>query len=147
MAFDFLQLKSAFAKIYGREPRLFCAPGRVNLIGEHTDYNDGFVLPMAIEYETTVAAAVRKDRKIRVSSINLNESGEIDLDAPEQKLRGSWIDFVEGVARILERQNMKFGGADLLISSNVPNGRGLSLTFIFKTLTLKSFSFQLKIIP
>jgi galactokinase len=126
MAFDFLQLKSAFAKIYGREPRLFCAPGRVNLIGEHTDYNDGFVLPMAIEYETTVAAAVRKDRKIRVSSINLNESGEIDLDAPEQKLRGSWIDFVEGVARILERQNVKFGGADLLISSNVPNGAGLS---------------------
>lgn len=126
MAVDFLQLKSEFAKIYHREPRFFRAPGRVNLIGEHTDYNDGFVLPMAIEYETTVAAAVRQDRKIRVRSINLNEAGEIDLDAPEQKLRGSWIDFVEGVARILERQNVKFGGADLLISSNVPSGAGLS---------------------
>jgi galactokinase len=119
-------LRNDFLKLYGREPRFFRAPGRVNLIGEHTDYNGGFVLPMAIEYETIVAAAVREDRKIRVSSVNLNEAGEIDLDAPEQKLRGSWLDFVEGVARILERRLGNLRGADLLVESNVPSGAGLS---------------------
>ncbi len=126
MAVDFSNIKSKFAEIYGREPRLFRAPGRVNLIGEHTDYNDGFVLPMAIEYETTVAAAARDDRRIRVRSVNLNESDEINLDAPEQKRRGSWLDFIEGVARILERKGINSRGADLLISSNVPTGAGLS---------------------
>jgi len=121
------QIKSEFAETYGREPRLFRAPGRVNLIGEHTDYNGGFVLPMAIERETIVAAAVRDDRKICVRSMKLNEANEIDLDAPEQKLRGSWLDYVEGVARILERRNLaKLRGANLLISSNVPTGAGLS---------------------
>src|SRR5215218_630340 len=89
----------AFRERYGRAPRMFRAPGRVNLIGEHTDYNGGFVLPMAIERETVAAGAAREDRKIRVRSLNLNEEQTVDLDAPEQKLRGSWIDYVEGVAR------------------------------------------------
>ncbi len=127
MTVDAQILQDEFKKRFGREPRLFRAPGRVNLIGEHTDYNGGFVLPMAIEYETTVAAAAREDRKIRVRSLNLNEEGEIDLDASEQKLRGSWLDFVEGVARILERKTgVKLRGADLLVSSSVPAGAGLS---------------------
>lgn len=126
MATDFSQSKFEFSKIFGREPRLFRAPGRVNLIGEHTDYNGGFVLPMAIEYATTVAAAARDDRIIQVRSVNLDETAEIDLDAPEQKLRGSWVDYIEGVARILERENAKLRGADLLISSDVPTGAGLS---------------------
>ena len=121
-----LQIRADFQRLYNRAPRLFRAPGRVNLIGEHTDYNGGFVLPMAIEYATTVAAARREDRKIRVRSLNLNRESEIDLDAPEQKLRGSWIDYIEGVARILERENGKLRGADLLISSDVPTGAGLS---------------------
>jgi len=119
-------LKTEFQASYGREPRLFRAPGRVNLIGEHTDYNDGFVLPMAIEYDTIAAAAARDDRKIRVRSVNLNEAGEIDLNAPEKKRRGSWLDFVEGVARVLERENVKLRGANLLVASNVPTGAGLS---------------------
>ncbi len=126
MAVDLKNLRAEFRAIYNGEPRFFRAPGRVNLIGEHTDYNGGFVLPMAIEHETTVAAAARADRKIRVRSVNLNEDGEIDLNAPEQKMRGSWLDFIEGVARILERQNIKLRGADLLIASEVPNGAGLS---------------------
>ncbi|MBA2493756.1 MAG: galactokinase [Acidobacteria bacterium] len=126
MAINYLNLQTEYQSRFGGEPRLFRAPGRVNLIGEHTDYNDGFVLPMAIEYATIVAAAVREDRKIRVCSVNLGEEGEINLDAPEQKFRGSWLDFVEGVARILERRNVKLRGADLLISSDVPTGAGLS---------------------
>jgi galactokinase len=126
MAVDTQNLRARFQELYNREPRLFRAPGRVNLIGEHTDYNGGFVLPMAIEHATIVAAAVREDRKIRVCSLNINKQGEIDLDTPEQKIRGSWLDFVEGVARILERRNVKLRGADLLISSDVPTGAGLS---------------------
>lgn len=126
MAIDLSELKSQFTETYGREPRLFRAPGRVNLIGEHTDYNDGFVLPMAIESETIVAAAVRDDRKIRVRSLNLGNEETIDLNAPEQRERRSWLDFIEGVARILERQNINLRGADLLISSSVPTGAGLS---------------------
>ncbi|MEO5859656.1 MAG: galactokinase [Pyrinomonadaceae bacterium] len=119
-------LRSEFTKIYGREPRMFRAPGRVNLIGEHTDYNGGFVLPMAIESGTTVAAVARMDRKIRVRSGNRNDAGEIDLDAPERTRRGSWLDYVEGMARILERQDLRLMGADLLIDSDVPSGAGLS---------------------
>ncbi len=126
MKIDLQYFQAEFEKLYGREPRLFRAPGRVNLIGEHTDYNGGFVLPMAIERETVVACAARADRKVLVRSSNLNESAEIDLDAPAQKLRGSWLDFIEGVARILEREGVKLRGADLLISSNVPHGAGLS---------------------
>ena len=126
MAVDTQNLRARFQEFYNREPRLFRAPGRVNLIGEHTDYNGGFVLPMAIEHATIVAAAGREDRKIRVCSLNLNKQGEIDLDAAEQKMRGTWLDFVEGVARILERRNVKLRGANLMISSDVPNGAGLS---------------------
>ena len=126
MAVDTGNLRAEFQEIYNSEPRFFRAPGRVNLIGEHTDYNGGFVLPMAIEHQTIVAAAAREDRKIRVCSLNLNERGEIDLNASEQTKRGSWLDFVEGVARILERRNVKLRGADLLIASDVPSGAGLS---------------------
>lgn len=126
MTVDQQNLPLQFQISYGRAPRLFRAPGRVNLIGEHTDYNGGFVLPMAIESESRVAAAVREDRKIRVRSLNVNEEFEFDLDAPEQKLRDSWIDYVEGVARILERNGIRLRGADLLIYSNVPTGAGLS---------------------
>ncbi|MCA1850189.1 MAG: hypothetical protein LC672_03820 [Acidobacteria bacterium] len=82
------ELRRAFAKAYGRAPRLFRAPARVNLIGEHTDYNDGFVLPVAIDRETTVAAAPREDRKISAFSLNLNETVEFDLDLPGEKRRG-----------------------------------------------------------
>ena len=120
------QLRSAFKDLYGSEPRLFCAPGRVNLIGEHTDYNDGFVLPMAIDRKTLVAAAARDDRRIRVHSLNLNESREFDLDEPAQAQRGIWLDYVEGVARVLESRGALLGGADLAILSDVPVGAGLS---------------------
>ncbi|MEP6637143.1 MAG: galactokinase family protein, partial [Acidobacteriota bacterium] len=65
-----------FEKCYGSAPRLFRAPGRVNLIGEHTDYNGGFVLPMAIDRETVVAAGPRRDQKVRVYSLNTKEAGE-----------------------------------------------------------------------
>lgn len=116
-----MKARDEFQKLFGREPRLFAAPGRVNLIGEHTDYNDGFVLPMAIDRQTVVAAAARDDRRIRIRSLALGEA-EIDLEAKASSAPGSWARYVEGVARSLP--NVR--GADLVIDTDVPAGAGLS---------------------
>jgi galactokinase len=123
---DAAALRRAFSDLYGSSPRLFRAPGRVNLIGEHTDYNDGFVLPMAIDRETCVAAAPRADRRVRIFSLNLDEHAEFDLDHPGARERGIWLDYIEGVARALERRGVRLVGADLVVSSDVPVGAGLS---------------------
>jgi galactokinase len=119
------RVRDRFEERFGRAPRLFGAPGRVNLIGEFTDYNDGFVLPMAIDRETIVAAAARGDRRVRVHSMALGEC-EIDLDASPRRRRGEWIDYVEGVARSIEAAGIPLVGADLVIGSDVPAGAGLS---------------------
>jgi len=121
-------IRRAFKEHYENdgEPRLFRAPGRVNLIGEHTDYNGGFVLPMAIDRETVVAAAPRADRRVRAYSLDVDEEVEFDLDAPGERQRGLWLDYVEGVAQALESRGVKLRGADLVIASSVPTGAGLS---------------------
>ncbi len=120
------EARRAFVETYGGEPRLFRAPGRVNLIGEHTDFNEGFVLPMAIEHSTVVAAARAEGRRVRVRSLNLGEAAEFDLDRPGRTRRGVWLDYVEGVARALEGGGARLRGADLVVHSDVPLGAGLS---------------------
>ncbi len=115
-----------FRELFGAEPRVFRAPGRVNLIGEHTDYNEGFVLPMAIHRGTTVAGARRGDRTVRVHSINLQETAEFDLDQPGRPRRGIWLDYVEGMAQALLSAGAALSGADLALSSDVSIGGGLS---------------------
>jgi galactokinase len=111
-----------FAVRFGRAPRVYRAPGRVNLIGEHTDYNDGFVMPMALDRSTWVAAAPRADRTIVVRSQDLDDEQTIHLDAPRAGPTGRWTDYVRGVATMIDR----VGGADMLIASDVPIGAGLS---------------------
>jgi galactokinase len=111
---------------FGGEPRVSRAPGRVNLIGEHTDYNDGFVMPAALEFATLVAAAPRADRRLRVYSLNLEAMGELDLDAPGAAGRHDWSDYVFGAAVMLERSGRRLKGADLVVSTDVPLGAGLS---------------------
>jgi galactokinase len=123
---DLHALVGSFQELYGREPRLFAAPGRVNLIGEHTDYNDGFVLPVAIDRSTVVAAAARDDRELHVRSLAESSSRELDLDAVAHKHPGDWINYVEGTARVLESYGNTLRGADMLIASDVPVGAGLS---------------------
>jgi len=113
-------IRAAFRSRFGVDPRLFSAPGRVNLIGEHTDYNQGFVLPMAIERRTTVAAAVRSDRRIVAFSEALGDEFVIDLDRPGPVRRGVWGDYVEGTARALVARGVPVVGADLLVTSDVP---------------------------
>jgi len=121
-------LLSSFSAQFGAnaKPRIFRAPGRVNLIGEHTDYNDGFVLPAAIDLYTWTAIAPRSDRKLVVFSQNLNETAEIDLESPSITARDHWLDYVHGVALMLQRSGIPVPGANLAVYSNVPIGSGLS---------------------
>ncbi|MBJ3814472.1 galactokinase [Shimwellia pseudoproteus] len=104
------------------------APGRVNLIGEHTDYNDGFVLPCAIDYQTVISCAARDDREVRVIAADYdNQSDSFSLDAPILSHdTQQWSNYVRGVVKHLQKRNPDFGGADLVISGNVPQGAGLS---------------------
>jgi galactokinase len=120
------ELRAQFSRRFGTESRVFSAPGRVNLIGEHTDYNDGFVLPMAIGRRTYVAGAPRRDRRIVAHSLSTGASVEVDLDRPGVPRQGNLGDFVEGTARALVARNVAVAGANLLIDTEVPMGAGLS---------------------
>ena len=120
------RLKALFAELYGGHPTIYRAPGRVNLIGEHTDYNDGFVMPAALNLHTYVAVGPRADRLLRVYSENLDEACDLDLDSIRPGKSGHWSDYVRGVAGVLETSGYKLRGADLAIASEVPLGSGLS---------------------
>lgn len=118
-----------FSDTFGYQPTHFIqAPGRVNLIGEHTDYNDGFVLPCAIDYQTVISCAPRDDRQIRVIAADYdNQQDSFSLDEEIASLQDKqWANYVRGVVKHLQRRNNAFGGADLVISGNVPQGAGLS---------------------
>jgi galactokinase len=107
-------------------PRTFRAPGRVNLIGEHTDYNDGFVMPAAIDLSVFVRIWARDDRKLTMQSENFGDQIEFDLDQPDAAPRDHWSDYAVGVAIMLERAGYRLRGADLQIRGEVPVGSGLS---------------------
>src|ERR1700678_545412 len=115
-----------FVELFGTSPKIYQAPGRVNLIGEHTDYNDGFVMPAAIDFRTLVAVGPRPDRKLVIESENYSEQIEFDLDHLPATRAGHWSDYVIGVATMLEQSGKKLSGADVLVDGNVPQGAGLS---------------------
>ncbi|WP_318511191.1 galactokinase [Photobacterium leiognathi] len=122
-------VKHAFTAVLGYQPsHLLQAPGRVNLIGEHTDYNDGFVLPCAINYQTVVAAAPRTDNIIRVVSVDYdNATDEFDLTQPiEFQQDKMWANYIRGVVKCLLERGFTFTGADIAVTGNVPQGAGLS---------------------
>jgi galactokinase len=124
-----LDLAAAFNERFGTEPDgLWSAPGRVNVIGEHTDYNDGFVLPFAIKHSTTVAAAVRPDRIVRVASTFAPDDAPVtvDLDALEEGGVEGWAAYPLGVLWAMEQSGYRCPGMDLLVDSSVPVGAGLS---------------------
>ncbi len=119
-------LHEKFVGIYKTEPQFVQAPGRVNLIGEHTDYNDGFVLPAAIQLQTTVGVAPRPGRQLVVFSENYAEQVNLDLEQLPEVPRRHWSDYVVGVARKLAEKGIVLRGASLLIDGDVPEGAGLS---------------------
>jgi galactokinase len=122
-------LHAAFRDAYpsAPSPRLFRAPGRVNLIGEHTDYNDGYVLPAAIDRDTLIAIAPRTDTTLHITSLNLGRSATNRLD-DLQPLQGRdrWSNYCWGVALMLARDGFRIPGADMAVFSNVPIAAGLS---------------------
>jgi galactokinase len=120
-------LKAQFREIFESAPALYRAPGRVNLIGEHTDYNDGFVMPAAIDLSCCVAIAPRNDRQLIVHSVNFKETVEFPLDVSKAtSARDHWSDYVRGVAWVLESAGYNLCGAELAVLSNIPIGAGLS---------------------
>jgi galactokinase len=116
-----------FAKCYGRAPQcIAAAPGRVNLIGEHTDYNDGFVLPMAIDRYTVLAAARNTLREVTLHSVTTGETASFTLRTKVQTGQPSWSNYVRGVVAEFQKRGIKIPGFDAVIDSSVPFGGGVS---------------------
>jgi galactokinase len=120
------ELTQRFEKLFGHRPRIFRAPGRVNLIGEHTDYNDGFVMPAAVGFSTYVAIAARSDRQFVIHSEEFRGNFEFGLDRLPERRTGAWCDYVLGVASVLMQRGIQLHGANLLVHGEIPIGAGLS---------------------
>jgi galactokinase len=125
-------LMERFQHYFGSIPRVYQAPGRVNLIGEHTDYNDGFVMPAAIGFYTWIAVAPRPDRKLVIRSENFDEQVEFDLNDLPQHANGHWSDYAVGVARMVLGFGKGVPGTNLLALGDVPQGAGLSSSASFE---------------
>ena len=123
---DLTEFRADFRQRFRVEPRVFAAPGRVNLIGEHTDYNDGFVLPFAIENRTFVACSRRDAGQIRAYTRTLDRETSFRLDDQPTDETERWTTYLRGAAAILQREGVALTGADLLIDSDIPFGAGLS---------------------
>ena len=123
---------AAFTRHFGQRPTAAAAaPGRVNLIGEHTDYNDGFVLPMAIDRQTLAVAHPRKDQTVRLRSTGIDGQATLDLNEPILPLPAgdplSWSNYLRGPIELARQEGLDFrGGFDCIIDSTVPAGGGLS---------------------
>ncbi|GAB3728136.1 galactokinase [Nocardiopsis nanhaiensis] len=120
-------LSSEFRKAFGAEPDgVWTAPGRINLIGEHTDYNDGFALPVALPHSLTVAAARREDRVVRLRSRQFSDVIEAPLAELSPGSVPGWAAYQAGALWVLADEGYRFGGLDLLVDSSIPTGTGLS---------------------
>ncbi len=120
-------LVEAFVKRFGTQPtQVAIGPGRVNLIGEHTDYNDGFVLPVALKRDVRIVFRPREDRLVRLLSIEYDEYFEFDLDKLSHNAHMLWSNYVQGIVWALTELSIPLTGIDGVISGNVPRGSGLS---------------------
>jgi galactokinase len=127
MPADTANLVRAFTAQHGHRPQLIAeAPGRVNLIGEHTDYNGGFVLPVAIDHTIAVAVAAREDDRVRALSVDHDQRDDFSLDNARRHPMGGWRNYVRGVLWALLDSQLQVRGVDLSISGDVPQGAGLS---------------------
>jgi galactokinase len=123
------QLKDTFTGLYGEsenEVLVYFSPGRVNLIGEHTDYNGGYVFPCALSFGTYLAVRNNGLRKVRLATTNFDHRGEVNLDEPFEKEGKSWINYPVGVLNEFRKKAKEIDGLDLLYSGDIPNGAGLS---------------------
>lgn len=138
---DITQIASAFETAFGCAPAVTIqAPGRVNLIGEHTDYNEGFVFPAAINYGTWISASPRDDRVIDVIALDYNgERNSFSLDEIEHVSEATWSNYIRGVCKVLLEVVPDLKGANLVVTGNVPQGAGLSSSASFEVAVVKMF--------
>jgi galactokinase len=122
-------LKESFISLYGDSEdgiTLFFSPGRVNLIGEHTDYNGGYVFPCALSFGTYLVVRQNHSRTVNFATTNFDHRGETDLDKPFEKEANSWMNYPVGVLNEFRQLALEIEGVDLLYSGDIPNGAGLS---------------------
>lgn len=133
-------LAMTFEERFGGAPDVVVrAPGRVNLIGEHTDYNDGYVLPAAIDYDVTIACRARSDRTVRLYSALFGERASFRLDRIGKARTQGWTNYVRGIAAILQASGHALAGMDALIAGTVPLSSGLSSSAALETAACLAF--------
>ncbi len=131
-------LKQLFEKTFGKSDeqlRVFFSPGRVNLIGEHTDYNGGYVFPCALDFGTNLVIRKNNSDKLHFATTNFSERGEISLNTELKKDDSKWFNYPLGVVDQLQKLGLKIEGCDFLYSGDIPNGAGLSSSASIETLT------------
>lgn len=140
MSLDRDHLVREFRQHFGQPPRwVVRAPGRVNLIGEHTDYNDGFVLPLAIDRAVWIALSPRDDRRVEVHSLDFAERAGFDLDHLAKENAG-WIEYLKGTAWSLEEAGFTLAGWEGVVTGDVPCGAGLSSSAALELATARAFA-------
>ena len=117
---------SKFKSLYTSDPSVFRAPGRINIIGEHTDYNNGFVLPTAINKEMYFAIAPNTEQKIRLFAYDLDESLEISLSEITKQTKCAWANYLLGVIHQLQKHEIPIQGVNVVFGGNIPIGAGIS---------------------
>lgn len=134
------RVREAFVRRFSEAPELLVrAPGRVNLIGEHTDYNEGFVLPMAIDRAVWIALRPRNDRRVLVFSLEMESLGDFSLDDLQMDSR-NWYEYLKGVAWALKDDGYDLQGWEGVMSSDVPVGAGLSSSAAIEMATARVFA-------
>jgi galactokinase len=132
-------IAQAFRSLFGQPPAFVVrAPGRVNLIGEHTDYNDGFVLPMAIDQAVWIALRPRADDQVHVHSLDMDDAALFDLAALRHEDQG-WAEYVKGVAWALQEAGYRLTGWEGVLAGDVPRGAGLSSSAAVELATARAF--------
>jgi galactokinase len=130
-----------FSRIYRTPPQVFAsAPGRINIIGEHTDYNNGYVLPAAIHLRTYFLAAPRPDGRVRVWAADFEQEETFDLDGIRPSEKNRWANYVKGIFWVLREEGHRLGGVDALVWGNVPLEAGLSSSAALEVSVIKGLS-------
>jgi galactokinase len=127
-----------FSAVFGRPPTVRAGSGRVNLIGEHTDYNGGLVLPLAIPQRTAVALAPRGDDLVRAASADVDGATVAEYRLGAERRTAGWVDYVQGVTRVLRAGGHALRGFDLCIASRVPIGSGLASSAALEVAVLRA---------